>query len=774
MHRRLTRYLAPIGLLIGCSVWSSSPAAPTFTVKDDIELAHFGDPYTGKADAIRSSPDGKYFAVDTERGRIDLDRPEDTIRIYRTADVRAFLSAPSTVAPAPIWEFSRSTADIGPIICGWRWTFDSKSLAFLERTASGSHRLILADVSRQSLEELSQPADAVKAFDIRDRTHYVYAVADTSTRHSAPIGQKRLAINGTGNSLSELLFPSDRYPERQAQQDRSVLWAVVGGDRFQVKKGVDPVVLFDEGLRNLALSPDGSSLVTAAAVSEIPANWPNMYRPPFATYPYRIRTGPQDLQTSFGYRLIAEFVRIDLRAGSAETITKGPTSNAAGWWGAGRPKWSNDGQELVLPPTFLQTSVPSRPCVAVVQLFLNDRSCVEALRAQTENGYEMGYHYIRDVNFGGPNGKDVLVSFFNLDGSQGTTEYRRGPNGSWRAVASRRTTTEDKAGIKLSVKEGINERPVLVASDDFASKSKVLWDPNLSFQEISLGEASVYRWTDSFDRAWKGGLFKPPGYLARQRYPLVIQTHGFSEAQFRPSGVYPTAFAARALAGAGMIVLQVEDCPINATPQEGSCNVSGYESAVRRLVSDGLVDPDRIGIVGFSRTCYYVMAALTSGALKVTAASITDGVMLDYFQYMSSVDEFDNDIAREADVMIGARPFADGLQTWLKQSPEFNMERVTAPLQIVALGRTSLLFMWHPYAALRYLKKPVDLILLNSDEHVLTNPGARMSSQGGTVDWFRFWLQGYEDHSRQKADQYRRWESLCDAQAEQNPDRPVV
>jgi len=80
--------------------------------------------------------------------------------------------------------------------------------------------------------------------------------------------------------------------------------------------------------------------------------------------------------------------------------------------------------------------------------------------------------------------------------------------------------------------------------------------------------------------------------------------------------------------------------------------------------------------------------------------------------------------------------------------------------------------MWEVYAGLRFLKRPVDLIMLNTDEHVLTNPAARMASQGGSVDWFRFWLQGYEDPSQEKAEQYRRWEKLCDMQVSQNPNQP--
>jgi hypothetical protein len=88
------------------------------------------------------------------------------------------------------------------------------------------------------------------------------------------------------------------------------------------------------------------------------------------------------------------------------------------------------------------------------------------------------------------------------------------------------------------------------------------------------------------------------------------------------------------------------------------------------------------------------------------------------------------------------------------------MTKVTTPLQVVALDTSSVLAMWEPYAALRYLGKPVDLIALADGTHVLTNPADRMVSQGGTVDWFRFWLTGQEDADPAKAQQYARWRKL--------------
>ena len=65
--------------------------------------------------------------------------------------------------------------------------------------------------------------------------------------------------------------------------------------------------------------------------------------------------------------------------------------------------------------------------------------------------------------------------------------------------------------------------------------------------------------------------------------------------------------------------------------------------------------------------------------------------------------------------------------------------------------------MWGPYAGLHALHKPVELVILNTGEHAVSNPAVRKASMDGSVDWFRFWLQGYEHPDPAKADQYKRW-----------------
>jgi dipeptidyl aminopeptidase/acylaminoacyl peptidase len=738
--------LAAIPILVSFFAYAvtlchAQQAKRPFTVVDEIGLIHFGDPYSGGVvDPVQFSPDGNYFAVYSERGRLDVDRVEDSLRFYRSKDVKGFLEhSTESQPPSPVWVVNRS-ADKGLVIKDWRWLADSSGVAFLEPTTGGNRRLVLVNLRKKRIEALTSATEAAEAFDVRDRQHYVYTVAESTERRKLQDELQAPAMVGTGRSIYELILPDD---PKTFSPRRNHLWAVVDGKRFEVKKDGAPLVPNGD----FALSPDGVSFVAKLRVPEIPPSWKTLY--PLANASDRLLAASS----------VNQYARINLQTGSVEPLVDAPESADLGWEADGTPSWSNDGQQVLLPGTFLKSkeNAPSRPCVAVVDLLSDTSTCIEIVKKRTESGVEEGFHWIWDARFVDGDKQRVMVLFMSPDDATlRTTEYRRAPDSTWHVVREIKGAFEaTHEGLDCAVKQWFNEPPVLVATNKEASR--IIWNPNPQLKDFELGEASVYTWKDKEGRDRRGVLYKPSNYKAGQPYPLVIQTHGFFPSAFKPSGVYPTAFAARALAAAGIVVLQVDDnqC-LTVTPNEGPCAVSGYESAAKQLVSEGLVDPEKIGIIGFSRTCFYVMETLTSSSLHVSAASITDGVMETYFQYMMRPERF----ASEANSMIGAPPFGEGLQQWLKRSPGFNLDKVKAPLLVVGEGPSSTLFMWEPYAGLRYLQKPVDLIMLNTREHVLTNPAVRMASQGGSVDWFRFWLKGEEDPNPAKAAQYVRWREL--------------
>jgi len=753
-----------------------------FTVADDIGLSHFGDPDGGEAAPITFSPDGRYFVVDTERGLMDENRPESTLRIYRVMDVNRFLLHPEdTREPAPVWKLSRSTYRNGPIITSIRWLPDSKGFAFLVKTKSGSDQLFVADLSTMMVRPLTLADQQVTAFSIRSANNFVYTVLSPAIREKALRESQGTSIVGTGRDLYSLLVPTD-FSITTIYQDLSELWVVVNGKRRRVedKSSGRPIPLHSEGRKVLALSPDGSSVVTALAVNTVPAEWETWYPPSMPSDPSRIRASRQDLEALEGHNFVSEYVSIDLSSGKVSSLTNAPMAENIGWSSSGEvaADWSSDGQSVALINTFLPPSAQTpdhqlnRPCIAVIDVTKRYVTCLERLKgeAKTKDGFEDGFRSIRSVRFG--EGSDRLTVEYSIVDSRSNKWYQRmmsyvrSADGLWTGGTPLDERIAQDLTIDIGVKENMNEPPTLVGTNKANKVSRVILDPNPQLKDIDLGEVSVFKWKDNSGRDWTGGLYKPPDYVQKYRYPLVVQTHGFAENAYRPYGAYPSAFAARELAAVGILVLQAPDCPITMDPEEGPRCVMGYEAAVQQLVADGLADPDRVGIVGFSRTCYYVMEMLTTSKFRFRAASITDGLNYGYLQYMASVDLFGKLAEHYADAMFGVPPFGGGLQQWVKLSPEFNIDKVEAPLQVVAIGRLSLMSMWEPYAALRVLNRPVDLMVLPKGTHVLTNPGDRKVSQGGTVDWFLFWLKGDEDPDPIKAQQYARWRALRNRQGQ--------
>ena len=256
------------------------------------------------------------------------------------------------------------------------------------------------------------------------------------------------------------------------------------------------------------------------------------------------------------------------------------------------------------------------------------------------------------------------------------------------------------------------------------------------------------------------GLVKPTGYILGRHYPLVIQIYDFHEDQFLTDGLFPTAMAARPLASAGIAVLQVQrKLPHTFDPAEADAQLAGLDSAIDQLEQEGLVDEKKVGLVGFSFSCWYVENALIKDPKRFTAATIADGLDVSYMQYHLWGIGY-RSLEREFEKIIGSKPVGDGMKQWFALAPGFHLDQVTTPLRIEAITPSSVLAEWEIYSSLRQQEKPVDLIYFPEGQHIHQRPLERLASQEGDVDWFRFWLQGYEDPDPSKRGQYKRWETM--------------
>jgi dipeptidyl aminopeptidase/acylaminoacyl peptidase len=750
-----TRFCAGFLLLPIAAVLCSSAGGATqpFTPQDDVGLALFE--YAGRGapgGVIKYSPDGRYLAVVTERGRLDLNAPEDTIWVFRIEDVQRFVRHPELGNAAALPLVQMSTDKDGPLIEHVRWLEDSSGITFTAVKKSSRckfHQLLVADVATHAVRTLTPEDQDVGEFDIRSDRSYVYEVnAPELLNAPPPDGQPAKPL--TGQTLRATVFPSVKH--HLTPFDAAGLWAVLDGNRRRVldAKSYEAPSFGSP----LSLSPDGRSVVAIVKAAHPPEKtWARYKAPPG----YEKMNFPLDTSA---YHLI------DLQSGTRKLLVNAPSGLNQDWHSyLLKASWSTEGQSLLLPDVFLPLDVSDpkeiadrerHPYISVLRLKSGELSKVLAVTA----GLDKQRYAVTDARF--EDERTVVVNFdrsYSLPDQPPTAIFHQQANGAWQQAAGTEDPRLAKLPVKVEKREGISQPPELVAKDRKNGVTRAFWNPNPQLQGIELGSGEIIKWKDDTGYEWEAGLVKPPGYSAGKRYPLVIQTHGFVKTQFLSNGIFTSAFAAQALAARGIVVLQMGWNHTGFdTQKEGPDQVAGFRSAVKKLADAGVIDPARVGAIGFSRSVYHVLFVVTADPALLAAASVTDGVTFGYFEYILAVD---GGLDREAEPINGGKPFgADGLRDWLARSPEFNMDKVRAPLLLLQPGPASVFADWEPYAALRHLKKPVDLIMLQPGSHVMTNPTQRVTAETINVDWFDFWLNGHEDPAAGKSEQYARWREL--------------
>lgn len=790
----LNRMFVIIALSLIALSGSANAQDKFFTVRDSIEMSIFIDPETRVGDGrdadVRWSPDGRHFAVVTARGVIESNQIESTVWVFDSEEGRNVLlsqGAEKTLLPRVVARLAAVTNDRA-LISDLRWSSDSKRIFFLGQGSTRERRLYQAAVSDDAVHSLTPKDTYVSLYNAVGSTSDTLVYTASSRNEDLekvlkghPINPSARAV--TGMPLSAILFPNF-WLESDFLKSHE-LWRIRDGTN---KRIIDPgsrqpvkVISVDDGYGNiLSPSPDGRLVIVLRPINSWNPEWDG-YVPdnPHAKF-HANRSGTEFF--TYWAELPAEYALVDLDTGNSKSLVNAPFARFQGFGQSTKAMWSADGKKALLGATYLplagvepeERSRRSRPCAAaVVEIQSSKVTCVTAMSRTTDpNGL-----LVRDLSFG-KSDQEVTLRMVTIDNKGEQTEIYEEQGGAWKRVTvssehdpgiprSPGAALEDSENgrLRVFVHQGLNQPPALFATDPIHGQPRKIWDPNPQLSMMNLGQASVLRWKDPGGREWVAGLVKPPDYVAGKKYPLVIQTHGFVENSFLTDGGYTSALAARPLASAGILVLQVPHLYEHlATAQELPEHIAGFESALDLLASKELIDPARVGIIGFSRTGYHVEGALIKDPTRFAAATIADGSDESYVQYLTWVGSV---AAPEEEAIYGAKPFGEGLKAWLKSAPGFNLDKIRTPLRIEAIsGLVAVLNAWEMYASLYLQGKPVDLIFFPDGVHVLEKPLERLASQQGNVDWFRFWLKGEEDPDPAKAEQYVRWHELRKMQEE--------
>ena len=98
-------------------------------------------------------------------------------------------------------------------------------------------------------------------------------------------------------------------------------------------------------------------------------------------------------------------------------------------------------------------------------------------------------------------------------------------------------------------------------------------------------------------------------------------------------------------------------------------------------------------------------------------------------------------------------------------SPALNTDRIKAPL-LMQLPENEARGQVELHARLARTPTPSELFAFPDENHLKFQPRHRAAAYRRSLDWFRYWLQGYADPDPAKAEQYRRWDAMRRARDE--------
>jgi len=252
-----------------------------------------------------------------------------------------------------------------------------------------------------------------------------------------------------------------------------------------------------------------------------------------------------------------------------------------------------------------------------------------------------------------------------------------------------------------------------------------LTDLNSSWNDKPMGRTEVVRWTGAEGDTVEGILFYPYDHDEGDRFPLIVNPHGgpasASTDNWRSS--YGAPHQLWRQRGAGMLWVNYHGSSSYGLEWVESIEGRYYEleipdieNGVDSLIERGLVDPDRLAVVGWSNGGILGSELITrTDRYKAASIGAADVEWISDWANVAFGASFDNYY------FLG--PPWEQLEHYIEKSPFFRLDQVTTPTIIYTGDRDTNVpphQSWSLFRALQQIgKAPVRLVVFPGEPHGL-------------------------------------------------------
>jgi len=325
-----------------------------------------------------------------------------------------------------------------------------------------------------------------------------------------------------------------------------------------------------------------------------------------------------------------------------------------------------------------------------------------------------------------------------------------------------RQFSTDRAGKNIACTRETNLVPAQIAIvDTQRGELRTLVDINPEFSHFHFGAAERIAGKNAYGEEWFGHIVKPEGYYPGRKYPLIVTM--YRSGDYFLLGASGNENPIQTYAANGFVVLSFDIGRLRSRRSHDFADrlldwkspTESLSQAIHILAESGLIDPERVGIAGFSHGAEIVEYAISHTSLFQAAVLSGPGARDPYFYYMGGTtwhETFEN-------WGLGGWPEGATKSNWKALAASLNADRIKTALLINA-SDSEYIASLSLYTSLDQLKKPVDLFVYPHELHIKNQPRHRSAIYDRNLDWFRFWLKGEEDPSSTKISQYKHWQTL--------------
>jgi dipeptidyl aminopeptidase/acylaminoacyl peptidase len=311
-------------------------------------------------------------------------------------------------------------------------------------------------------------------------------------------------------------------------------------------------------------------------------------------------------------------------------------------------------------------------------------------------------------------------------------------------IINEATVTPDGDAIAFTADDAVNLTELYFSSSrTFAPKK--LTDQTAQVSGWKLGSVEVVSWKSKDGTLIEGVLHKPADYDPKRKYPLLVKIHGgptgVSQPRFLPNDY---AYPVQAFLERGALVLEpnyrgsagygAKFRALNVR-NLGVGDMWDVMSGVDSLIAKGMVDPNKLGAMGWSQGGY-ISAFLTTHTDRFKAISVGAGIS-DWTTYYVSTD-----ITPFTPQYLGATPWDDP-QIYAKTSPITTIRQAKTPTLIQhgsADHRVPVPDAFELYRGLLDQHVDARLILYTGFGHGIDKPKSALALVQANLDWFSHFI----------------------------------